>query len=632
MGAGGDAHPPLIEADDRRRLIAIVYADMIGYSRLIGLDDAGTLARLQQLRRDLIDPALSRHGGTLVNTGGDSLLMRFDSILSAMRFSVEVQRAVPDYDADHPADRRIRFRVGVNVGDVIAEGTTLHGDGTNIAARLQTLCPPGAICVSRIVRDQVGNRLDLPFRELGAVALKNIGRPIEAFVVDVMGDGAALPVPVAFAPRRMARRRATLLAICGLAVCVAGGGAAWLLTWPRPASTSPSASALLAPGRQSIAVMPLLNIGGGDDYFAEGLTEDLIAALGRFPEIAVRARSAVIAHKDESPQEIAAALMVRYIVEGSVRRAPDRLRIDVRLIGTEASTVLWSETYDAEPKDVFAVQDDITRRIVGALSVRLDTLAVASAMAKPPSQLEAYDLVLRGRHSRDQGTRAGVSQARTLFEQAVALDPAYAAAYVGLALTDVTAVEEGWTGDPQGTMARAIEYGRKAVSLQDDNATAHAALGLAYSRADNYTLALDELRRAIELNPSDPEAIGAYGDVLSRNGDAKAGVPFLEEAKRFRPNRPRDEFIAIALAYFLAGRTEDAARAAEEGKANVSLPMFSILLAMSYAELGRTADAAREAANVKRLVPGFDDQTFGEFLVRPEDRERVSAALRRANL
>jgi TolB-like protein/DNA-binding winged helix-turn-helix (wHTH) protein len=370
-----------------------------------------------------------------------------------------------------------------------------------------------------------------------------------------------------------------------LLICVVGGASAWMLK-------RVSLPEGLSPGRQQIAVLPLLTIGGGDEYFAEGLTEDLIAALGRFPEIAVRARSAVIAYKDHpgSPAEIAQTLAVRYIVEGSVRRAPDRLRIAVRLIGTDHGAVLWSETYDAEPKDVFAVQDDITRRVAGALSLRLDTLAVASAVAKPPDLLEAYDLVLRGRQRLDLLTRVGTNEARALFEQAIALDPNYAAAYVGLGRVGIQALEEGWTGDAKGTLARALANGQKAVALQDDNPAAHAVLGRALGAAGDIDVGVNELKRAVALNPSDPESLASYGCLLSLAGDAKSAIPFYEEAARFRPNRPASEYLALGITYLVAGRPADAARTAEEGVTRAGqLVWFSVMLAMSYAQLDRPA-------------------------------------------
>jgi adenylate cyclase len=450
---------------------------------------------------------------------------------------------------------------------------------------------------------------------------------------------ASAPPPIrlprigAFRGALAGRSVPVLAALAVLLVCLMSVAAVWMLARTQVARTSPPGAVLA--GRQQIAVLPLLTIGGGEDYFADGLTEDLIAALGRFPEVAVRARGAIIAYKDHpaTPGTIGQALAVRYVVEGSVQRAPDHLRVSVRLVGTDSGTVLWSETYDAEPSGVFALQADITRRIAGALSVRLDTLAIASAVAKPPDQLEAYDLMLRGRQRLGLVTRAGTSEARTLFEQAIALVPDYAAAYAGLGLVNNQALDEGWTGDPDGTLARSIAYGQKAVALQEDNPVAHAVLGRALIRAGNYDVALEELKRAMALNPSDPVTLAAYGEVLSIIGDSKGGLPFMEESARFRPDRPAGECLAQGAAYILAGRPADAVRVLEQGQTGAGrLVWFSVLLAISYGQLDRTADAAREVANLHRLNPGFDARTLGSLLRRPEDRELIRAGLERVHL
>lgn len=429
-------------------------------------------------------------------------------------------------------------------------------------------------------------------------------------------------------PGRRSMLAYSVYVVIALLTCLIGGSAIWTLT----RTSIPRA---VLPARQQVAVLPLRTIGGSDEYFADGMTEDLIAELGRFPEIAVRSRDAVIGYKDHpgTPDDIGRTLAVGYIVEGSVQRASDHVRVVVRLIGAKTGTVLWSGTHDAELKDVFALQDDITRGIAGVVSVQLDHLALALAAAKPPDKLEAYDLVLQGRQRLQPVTRVGTSEARALFERAIALDPNYAAAYVGLGRADIQAVEHGWTGDPQGTLSRAIAHGRQAVALQEGNPSAHAVLGRALVRVGNYDGALDELKRAVALNPSDPEAIMAYGDVLSLSGDSKAAIPWMEEAARYRPNRPAGEYFSLGIAYILDGRPADAARIFEQGRTSAGqLTWFSVLLAISYTQLDRTADAAREAANVRRLIPGFDASTFASLMRRPEDRDLMRAALRRAGL
>jgi adenylate cyclase len=622
----------LVERKIERRLAAILVADVVGYSRLMGHDELRTLRSFREHRANLIDPTIASHGGRIVKTTGDGVLLEFGSVVNAVACGVAIQRGMYIRNENIPPDYRLVLRIGVNLGDIIIDDDDIFGDGVNIAARLEAISAPGGIGISDNVYQQIFNKLPFEFTDLGFQHVKNIVRPVRCYGLDF---DAIITSPEQPSPMLvgLSRRRAIIISASAMLVVLGGAGTMWVLT--RRPLLQPTRSSALSPNhRQQVAVLPLVTIGGGDEYLAAGLTEDLIAALGRFSEIAVRARSAVIAFKDGSvaPADIGRALEVRYIVEGSVRRAPDRTRVAVRLTDTALGTVLWSETYDAGINDIFAVQDDITRQIAGALSVRLDTLALASAVSKPPGQLEAYDLVLRGRERLDLVTRTGTNQARALFEQAVTLDPNYAAAYVGLGNTDLQALQQGWTGDPEGTLARARSRGQKAVSLEDSSAT-HRLYGLALSRAGNYDAALDELKRAVTLNPSDAEALTGYGDVLTLAGDSKSAIPFMEEGARFRPNRSSSEYFVLGLAYFLVGRTADSVRIIQQGMINAGqLDWFSVLLAASYAQLGRTADAAREVANVHRLNPIFDRAAFGNLLRRPEDRDLLQSALVAAGL
>jgi adenylate cyclase len=344
--------------DHGRKLIAVVYADMVGYSRLIGLDDAGTFERLRELRRDLIDPALLRHGGILVSTGGDSLLVRFDSIIPAMRFAVDVQRGVPDFDGDYAPDRRIRFRMGVNVGDVIPEGSNLHGEGVNIAARLQSVCPPGAICVSRVVRDHVGNRLGLKFEALGSLTLKNIAHPVEAFALRL---DAGVPTEAPFARRRL---RGMALAGSAALLLAGGAGAAWWLYRDISApivSAAPSATTFVPPDvarapRLSLVVLPFDNFDNTPEQgsLADGITEDLTTRLAQHRGFVVTARNSAFTYKGKAIdiKRLGTELGVRYAVEGSVRKVGSSLRVTVQLVSTETGAHLWLPRSTLMPRRV----------------------------------------------------------------------------------------------------------------------------------------------------------------------------------------------------------------------------------------------------------------------------------------
>jgi TolB-like protein/Flp pilus assembly protein TadD len=606
-------------------------ADVVGYSRLMSHDEVGTLRRLKDHRAALIDPAIAVHHGRIVKATGDGLLLEFASVVHAVACAIAVQRGMHARNQTTPPDARIVLRIGINIGDIIIDGDDIFGDGVNIAARLEGISTPGGVCISDISYHQVRDKLPLAFVDLGEQSVKNIARPVRCYGMD---EAAIVSAPALVVPgSQRTPRRALLLAGAAVALGAAGGGAAWVIVHTK--ASAPPLQAVPLPGRQQMAVLPLLTIGGGETYFADGLTEDLIVALGRFSEIAVRARSAVSVYKDHpaSPAEIGRTLSVRYVVEGSVQRAPDRLRVAVRLIEANLGTVVWSNTYDTDAKDVFAVQDDITRRIAGAISVRLDALAFASAATKPPERLEAYDLVLRARSLLNQEKRVGTSQARALLEHAITLDPNFAAAYVELGRADLTAMQKGWTDDPAGTLLRANAHGRRAVELQDDNAGAHALLGRALAAAEDYDAALDELKRAIALNPSDAETLASYGEVLTINGEVREAISAMEEAAQFRPSRPDVEFFYLGLAYLLAGRPADTARVVEKGVANSgNLPDSIALLAAAYAELGRTADATREADDLRRNYPRFESKDAGSLLRRPQDRESLRAAFRQAGL
>ena len=390
------------KSPDRRKLIAVVYADMVGYSRLISLDDAGTLRRLRTLRRALIDPAIREHGGRVVQTGGDSLLVVFDSIEGAVRCAVKVQQQVPVYDGDQPPDRRIRFRVGINTGDAIPHGTDLHGDGVNIAARLEAECPVGGICISRAVRDQV--RLDLPFEPIGALTLKNIARPVEAFVVRFE--------PTAKIGRWTRSRQALLAGLAALLLVGAGGAGWWLYreagTFPPAAQVSPTSPPVTTQAytppdvglskapRLSIVVLPFENLGGDpkDNYLAEGITEDVTTDLSHVPGMFVIARETAYTYQGKviDVRKVGEQLGVRYVLEGSVRKLGDVLRVNAQLIATETGAHLWADRFDQKLNDLSAGQEEIVHHIAQTLNVALVDIESARSKRERPTNPDAFDL------------------------------------------------------------------------------------------------------------------------------------------------------------------------------------------------------------------------------------------------
>jgi TolB-like protein/class 3 adenylate cyclase len=403
MGALLDNAPDVPEETPtrKRKLAAILHADVAGFSRLMGEDETGTHQALGELR-GAVDPLIAAHGGRIVGTAGDSLLADFSSVVDALNCAVEMQRASRAVNDPIPPERRLELRIGVNLGDVIVDGDDIFGDGVNIAARLEALAQPGAVCISQTVYDQVRNKLDLDYRPLGAHRVKNIAEPVRAYAV---GLPAAVPRP--------RRGRRSLLAAAGAFVLVVVGLAAWALHtqggWELPglgaASKPLEVASLAAPtrlaGRPSIAVLPFKNLSGdtSQDFFSDGITEDVITALGRFSNLLVIAKSASFPFKgsNASPAEIGRLLDARYLLGGSIQRAGDRVRVNVEL--TEAATGfhVWSDTYDAEAKDIFAVQDEIAHRVVGAAAVTLTRFERERVLTKPTKNLAAYEYVLRGR-------------------------------------------------------------------------------------------------------------------------------------------------------------------------------------------------------------------------------------------
>jgi adenylate cyclase len=395
-----EASDPNVGPRGGRKLIAVVHADMVGYSRLIALDDIGTLNRLRTLRRDLIDPAIEEHGGRVSNTGGDSLLMVFDSIDGAVRCAVNMQRQVPACDGDQPPERAMRFRVGINVGDVIPDGDDVHGDVVNVAARLQAECPPGGICVSRPVRDHVRDMLGLVFEELGALDLKNIARPVEAFVLR-----PNLPVTPESVERSLAHG---------------------------------ASEGLPLPDKPSIAVLAFTNMSGDpeQEYFSDGIADEIITELSRSRSLFIIARNSSFAYKGRAVniKQVGRELGVRYVLEGSVRRSGGRVRVITQLIDVETSNHIWAERYDRALEDVFAVQDQITIAVATAVLPAISEAELRRVLRKPPGSLGAWEAYQRGMWHLQQYRSQEVPQARGFFNRALELDPMLAAAHTGLAM------------------------------------------------------------------------------------------------------------------------------------------------------------------------------------------------------
>src|SRR5467141_4473494 len=548
-------HPPGEAPSRKRKLAAILHADVVGFSRLMGEDEAGTHRALGELRR-AVDPLIATHGGRIVGTAGDSLLADFSSVVDALGCALEMQRAARAMNDPIPLERRLELRIGVNLGDVIVDGDDIFGDGVNIAARLEALAQPGTVCISQTVYDHVRNKLDLDYRPLGSHRVKNIAEPVRAYAV---GPPAAVP--------RARKGRRPLIAAAGAAGLVVAGLVAWALyagtgrEWfglavaPKPVEVASLAAPSRLAGRPSVAVLPFKNLSGDaeQDYFSDGITEDVITVLGRFSNLLVVAKSASFQFKGRNlaPAEIGRLLDARYLLDGSIRRADNRIRVTAGLTEAETGRHLWSEGYDAEPKDIFAVQDDISRRVVGAAAVKLTRFEQERVLAKPTGSLAAYEYVLRGRERLASATREQNDAAREMFQRAIDLDPNYAAAYAALGGTYFDAAVSGWAEFPNEEVERAERLVQKALALDPATTSAYRLLAVIHLFRRHYDLALGEIDRALEIIPSDTDSYAYRGVILVFAGKSADAVPWLEGALRFdRANARAALYLGMAH-YFL---------------------------------------------------------------------------------
>ncbi len=627
-----------------RKLAAILSADVVGYSRLMGADETGTHQRLMALRGEIAD-LITRHDGRVVGTAGDSVLADFPSVVEALGAAVDIQKTLGERNTALPADQRLDFRIGINLGDVIVDGDDIFGDGVNVAARLETLAEPGSICVSGAVYEQVKNKLDLGFRDRGSQHLKNIAEPIRVY--DVEPDGATARAGGASQGSRL------WVYAGGIgALALVGGVAVWLAPSLSPredAETrrvvqqdrgSPTGEELAKPAlgtKPTIAVLPFDNQSGdaGQDYFSDGVTQDVIGALGRFSNLVIMSWDAVLPYKggESSLDQVSHDLDVRYVVRGTVRRAGDRVRVAVQLTDATRGVLLWSDGYDQRIDDIFAVQDEITQGVAGALAVKLTALEQKRALAKPTDNLDAYDYVLRGRQSLQELTRSANTEARKMFERAIELDPEYAIAYVGLGHAHGQAAERGWTEWPDAEIQEAYDLAQRAIRLDPSNAEAYELLAAAQTHRGRYDLALDAADRALELNPNDAENHGRRGWVLLISGHPAEAARSFETAIRYNPSSPVSRHANLGFAYFLERRYDDAIGTLEHGLGRHPDLLFGhAALAATYAEADRGEDAARSAGHVRRLYPFFEVDAFVEIFDDRSDRERIAAALREAGL
>jgi adenylate cyclase len=578
----------------QRRLAAIMAADVVGYSRLIRSDEDGTLAALKSLLADPIGLKIAEHHGRVVKLMGDGVLAEFASVVEAVRAAAEMQRALAEHNAISPEGQRIEFRVGVNLGDVVIDGDDIHGDGVNVAARLEGLAEPGGVCVSAAVYDQVRDRIELPFEDLGEQRVKNIDRPVRIW------------------------------------------------RWVRDTvASSPSVDQMPLPERPSIVVLPFNNMSRDpeQEYFSDGITEDIITDLSKASGLFVIARNSAFVYKEKtfSVPHVCRELGVKFAVEGSIRKAGDRVRVTAQLIDGTSGGHLWAERYDRDLTDIFGVQDDITQHIVAALKVRLSEAEKSLIVDGGTKDVNAHDLFLRGRElifglKRD---REMFDQSTTYFRQAIEIDPSYAAAYAGLGMAYVLDYQNHWTDAPERSLDQADRFAGQAIARDDRDPFAHYVAAMVAMFMRDYERWAHEADRALLLNPNYAPALNMRGSVHIYTGEPAKAIPMIERAIRLDPISRQQHVHFLGTAYFVAGDYETAAALFRDRIAlNPGTDLSRAFLSSALGHLGKLDEAGEVWRELKEINPRYSPvEHIGRLPFRdPSDAEKFTVGLRKAGL
>ena len=556
--------------ESKRRLMAILVGDVVGYSRLMELDEAGTLARLKAHRLELIDPAIAKNSGRMIKTTGDGVLVEFTSVVDAVVCALEIQLRLARRNADVDPDHRMRMRIGINLGDVIVEGNDVFGDGVNVAARLEQLAEPGGICVSSAVYDQLGSKVDVKFEDQGEQQVKNIERPIRIYRA-VLDDADVAKAVM-------------------------------------PASRSAEVAE-----PPSIAVLPFANMSGEADqeFFADGLTEDIITELSRFKEFIVISRNSTFVHKGKAVnvQEVARSLNVNYVVEGSVRKSGNRVRITVQLIDAARDNHIWAERYDRDLEDIFAIQDEVTSSIVSTLPGRLEAASQDRIKRKTTDNMAAYELVMTAKILHHRSSNPDNTEAQKRIEQAIALDPDYAHAHAWRACIVGQSWVYDWCDDRDLAWQTVNDELKIAMALDENDADMHRIQAAVHLARNDHEGAEYHQQRGLALNPNYDLIVVQQGELFTWLGLPEKGIEWVKKAMRLNPHHPERFWNHLGRAYFVARRYGEAVDAFRR----ISQPdkFHLAFLAACHAMQGEETTAAAYAGNVLAADPKF---TVGGYL------------------
>jgi TolB-like protein/class 3 adenylate cyclase len=612
----------------RRKLVAILAADAVGYSRLMADDERATIETLNSYRKVFHD-RVTAHDGRVVDSPGDALLAEFPSAVEGVQCAVEIQQELTRRNLQLSEHRRMHFRIGLNLGDVVEESGALYGDGVNVAARLQALAEPGGICLSAAAFDQVEGKVPWDFKSIGEQQVKNIPKPIQAY--QVVWQPSPIQKRPSLKPSHIRGRRTITAAFVVAALAAVGAGTWWWLA----ASARHEAAIPLSARKQSIAVLPFANMSGdpNQEYLSDGITEDIITALARFTNLSVVARNSAFAYKGKATdvRQVGKELGARYVVEGSVQRSRDAARVTAQLIDASDGSHVWAEHYDRELKDLFSVKDEITQQIVGRLTTEVDRAQLERVRQAPAQNYQAYDLVLQARKLQWTHSEAQHRESRELLERAIALDHNLAPAYLELAWVYLDEYRFGWNPRP-GSLDRALEAATRAVELEPENGFAHWRLAKVLFFRHDITRFEIERQRALALNPNYVEILGDMAVHLAPLDRVDEAYKLSRRTLQLDPNFPTWIYFPQAAYFYRKHRYQESLDAAQQ----IAMPDFfytHFFRAIAYAQLGEMDKAHAEAAEVLRLKPDFMLSDEGRIWNNPKPyADQLAEGARKAGL
>jgi adenylate cyclase len=624
----------------KRKLTAILSADAKGYSRLMGEDEVGTIQTLNAYK-EVMAGLIQHYHGRVVDAPGDNVLAEFGSIVDAVQCAVEIQKDLKTRNAEFPETRRMEFRIGVNLGDVVEDGEQILGDGVNIAARLESLSEPGGICISGTAFDHVKNKLNLGYKYLGEQTVKNILEPVRVYKVLMEPEAVGKVIgEKKVKPRQWQMATIVLGVVVILAIAAIVVWKYYTPPTPEMEVASKEKMAFPLPDKPSIAVLPFTNMSGDpkEEYFCDGLTEQIITSLSKVDRLFVIARNSTFVYKGKplKIQKVAEDLGVQYVMEGSIQRSADRVRITAQLINAFTGRHIWAETYDRDLKDIFALQDEITMNILTAVQGKLTEGEHAlRSKIRETENLKAYEKVLQGRELIRRNTKQDNKSARHLAEEAIVLDPNFAWAYVSLGWTHYMDVRFGWGESPAKSLQKASELAQKALAMDDSIDTAHSLLGSIYLVKLQFEKAVEEAERAVALNPNGAQGIIVLAGILGHAGRWEESVSYAKKSIRLDPVPDIFKLFILGRAQFMTRHYDESIAAWKKAlqKNSDYLPAHAFLAAC-YSSSGRDVEATAEVKEVLRIDPKFNVESHAKLLPykNKADIEWEVAALRKAGL